>query len=281
MGPLPRTRPASVLSPHFLEDRCVHRDVERSSVSVEDHPGSLFCGVADADALPIPLRCEVRAPGFDFMVREVSPFDDADGTLTPLFFRYSGQLLAIVSLYISHASLKKEKSISFVPIILQVKSVLDKNTLDTRFLLRVVCGRALCSAAGHLLYHASSSLSSALNRRCGQYYSTHIFHAMARLDVPTWDDPAVASQITGLFPRSPHNISWGVIMTFVDSVSAVVRMILQTVILYSVLRGQRDGLLFALLTLSSNLVSHLNYSTTYQLSRSRNTLTFFAFVSCG
>jgi hypothetical protein len=104
---------------------------------------------------------------------------------------------------------------------------------------------------------------------------------MARLDVPTWDDPAVASQITALFPRSPHNISWGVIMTFVDSVSAVVRMILQTVILYSVLRGQKDGLLFALLTLSSNLVSHLNYSTTYQLSRSRNALTFFAFVSCG
>jgi len=102
---------------------------------------------------------------------------------------------------------------------------------------------------------------------------------MARLDVPTWDDPAVASQINGLFPRTSHTISWTVIMTFVETISAIVRMISQTVILFSVLRGQQDGLSYALLTFASNLVSYLNFSITYQLSRSRKAFTLYAFAS--
>ena len=163
---------------------------------------------------------------------------------------------------------------------LQVKSAVDQNTLDARFLLRVVCGRALCSAAGQFLYFACSALSSALDRRCKQYYSTHVFHATARLDVPTWDDPAVVSQINALYPRTSNTISWAVILTFVETISAVIRMTSQTVILFSVLRGQQDGLLYALLTFSSNLVSYLSYSTTYQLSRSRKAFTLFAFASC-
>ena len=164
---------------------------------------------------------------------------------------------------------------------MQVKSAVDKHTLDPGHLLRVVFGRALCSAAGHFLYYTCNTLSSALNRRCRQYYSTHEFHAMARLDVPTWDDPAVASQINALTPHPPHTISWAVILTFVDTVSAIVRMLSQTVVLFGVLRGHKEGLLFALLTLCSNFVSYLNISTTYHMSRSRKAFTFFIFSDCG
>jgi len=164
------------------------------------------------------------------------------------------------------------------PIILQVKSTADKDhTFDTRSLLRVVCGRAFCSAAAHFLYYACYTLSSVLNRRSKVYYSSHVFHAVARLDLPTWDDPAVSSQIAALFPSSPLAVSWAVILTFVNTVCAVVRMCSQTAILFGVLRGQKDGFSFALLTFSSNLASYLNYSTTYPLSRSKVsfTLTFF------
>ena len=168
----------------------------------------------------------------------------------------------------------------FIIFIFQVKSTVEKNALDTGFLLRVVYGRALCSAAGHFLSGACDAMSSALNRRCRQYYSTHIFHAMARLDVPTWSDPAVASQINALSPRPPHTISWAVILTFVDTVSVVLRILSQAVVLFGVLRGQRDGLLFVLLTLCSNFVSYLNMSMTYHMSRSRKAFTFFAFSGC-
>lgn len=173
--------------------------------------------------------------------------------------------------------------ISFVLIILQVKSTVDKDAFDTRFLLRVVCGRAFCSAAGHFLYYACYTLSSVLNRRSRLYYSSHVFHAVARLDLPTWDDPAVSSQITALFPPSQLTVSWAVILTFVNTVSAVVRMCSQTVILFGVLRGQKDGFSFALLTFSSNLISYLNYSTTYPLSRSKvsHADVSFAFSACG
>jgi hypothetical protein len=92
---------------------------------------------------------------------------------------------------------------------------------------------------------------------------------MARLDVPTWDDPAVASQINALFPRSHNAVSWAVILTFVNTASAVLRMLSQSAVLFGVLRGQKDGLLFALLTLASEFLYYLSYSNTYPLSRSK------------
>ena len=172
-----------------------------------------------------------------------------------------------------------KKTFSFFFSSLQVKSAVDKHTLDPGHLLRVVCGRALCSAADHFLSYTRNALSSALNRCCRQYYSTHIFHAMARLDVPTWDDPAVASQINALSPRRPsRTISWAVIVTFVETVSVVLRMLSQTVVLFGVLRGHKEGFLFALLTLASHFVSYLNLSFTYGLSRSRKAFTFFTFA---
>jgi hypothetical protein len=152
---------------------------------------------------------------------------------------------------------------------LQVQSTVENRTLDTRFLFRVACGHALCSAADHFLYHASNTLSSALNRRSRQYYSTHSFRALARLDVPTCDDPAVTSQINAFSPRSVHTTSWTAILTFVGTVSALIKLFSQSAVLFGILRGQRDGLLFALLTFSSNLISILDYSTNDQLSRGR------------
>ena len=139
----------------------------------------------------------------------------------------------------------------------------------------MVCGRALCSATGHFLYYACSSLSTTLNRRCRQFYSSHIFHAVARLDVPTWEDPAVSAQINALFPRQHYTISWDVILTTVDTVCAILRMFSQTAVLFGVLRGHKDGLLFAGLTFASNLVSYMNYSSYYKLPRSRHILCIF------
>jgi hypothetical protein len=95
---------------------------------------------------------------------------------------------------------------------------------------------------------------------------------MARLDVPTWEDPAVSGQINGLFPRGLHTTSWTVILTTVNTASAVLRMFSQVAVLVSVLKGHKDSLLFIVLTFTSNLLSFMNYSGYYELSRSRPTL---------
>lgn len=98
---------------------------------------------------------------------------------------------------------------------------------------------------------------------------------MARLDVPTWEDPAVSAQINALFPQQHHTISWTVILTTVETLGAILRMLSQTVVLFGVLRGHEDGLLFAVLTFASNLVSYMNYSSYYRFPRSRHFLCIF------
>jgi hypothetical protein len=92
---------------------------------------------------------------------------------------------------------------------------------------------------------------------------------MARLDVPTWGDPAVTGQINALSPASNRTAAWGAIETFVDSGSSFLRMFSQAVVLFSVLRGQRDGQLLALLSFASDLVSYLDGSDILYLGRSR------------
>ena len=92
---------------------------------------------------------------------------------------------------------------------------------------------------------------------------------MARLDVPTWDDPTVAGHINALFPNHQHTAAWGAITTLVDTVSAFLRMFSQTAILFSVLRGQRDGQLLALLSFVSDLVSYIDMSDAFYLGRGK------------
>ena len=70
MGPIPRARPASVVPPHFVEDRHVHGNVERSAVSVENHTRPHLRGVANAVALSGPHLGEVFATCSNVMVRE-------------------------------------------------------------------------------------------------------------------------------------------------------------------------------------------------------------------
>ena len=85
-----------MVSPDFVEDRRVQGNVERSALSVEDRARSLHRGMADAIALPRPHFREVLASSLDVVVREVLSMTTTE--LSQLYFRYSGQLLAIVSI---------------------------------------------------------------------------------------------------------------------------------------------------------------------------------------
>ncbi|KAH9972436.1 P-loop containing nucleoside triphosphate hydrolase protein [Lactifluus volemus] len=136
----------------------------------------------------------------------------AQSLLPSLSLWYSGQLLSIV------------------------ETAVEKHTVDTRFL------------AQYFISIASEMVSQALNSRCRQFYSTRIFHAVARLDVPTWDDPAVAAHINGLFTDSHRTNTWDT-----------------TAVLWGVLREQQDGLLLALSSFSSDLLTYFDMSNTYLL----------------
>ncbi|KAI0301012.1 HlyB/MsbA family ABC transporter [Multifurca ochricompacta] len=146
-----------------------------------------------------------------------------------------------------------------------VQNAVDKRALDAHSLFQIAGGRVLCAAAEHILNHASNKMSTALDGRSRQFYSTHIFHAMARLDVPTLDDPNVAGQINALTPRPPHTPAWGAIVTLVDTGSAFLMMFSQTAVLLGVLRDQKDGLLLTFLSLAGDALSLVDFSSMLEL----------------
>ncbi|KAH9993933.1 HlyB/MsbA family ABC transporter [Russula vinacea] len=112
----------------------------------------------------------------------------------------------------------------------------DKRAVDTRLLTKIACGRVFCAAAEQILDAASWKVATALNGRIRRFYSTHIFHSVARLDVPTWDDPVVIVQ-TG---------------------STLVNLFSQTAVLVAVLREQRDGSLLSMISFAGEAIMCFN-----------------------
>ena len=140
---------------------------------------------------------------------------------------------------------------------LQVQSAIDNRVVDTHLLFRVAGGRALCTAARHVLQIASTTVTTSLNARSRRLYSGRIYRSMARLDVPTWDDPAVSSQINALQPRMPDrdSVAWAAIMTLVETGSAFLKMFSEAAVLIRVLREHGDGSSIVLVSVAGEAVS--------------------------
>jgi len=83
---------------------------------------------------------------------------------------------------------------------------------------------------------------------------------MARLDVPTWDDPVVASHIEAVLPRDSTTIAWAAITAIVQTGSTFLRLFSQTAVLMSVLREQKGGFLISMLSFASDAVTYFNIS---------------------
>ncbi|KAH8993526.1 HlyB/MsbA family ABC transporter [Lactarius akahatsu] len=137
-----------------------------------------------------------------------------------------------------------------------------------RFCLKDTGGRALCTAVEHALGYASGKVATALGARARQFYSGRVFHSMARLDVPTWDDPSVSSQIKTLQPRIPdtESVALTAIMTLVETGSAFLRMFSEGAVLFRVLREQGDGSLLIPVSLASEAMSYFAIRSGFILS---------------
>jgi len=145
-------------------------------------------------------------------------------------------------------------------ILSQVQVAVDKRTVDTHLLVQIAGGRALCAAAEYLLDDALWKLSTALNGRIRRFYSTHIFHSLIRLDMPTWDDPVVSAHIDSVLPKGSTTIAWAAIMAVVQTGSTFLRLFSQTAVLMGVLRGQREGYLLSLLSFAGDAVTFFDLS---------------------
>ncbi|KAI0288518.1 HlyB/MsbA family ABC transporter [Russula brevipes] len=141
-----------------------------------------------------------------------------------------------------------------------VQLSVDKRAVDTRLLIQIASGRVLCAAAEYFLRFALRKVSTALNARIRQFYTTHIFYSMARLDVPTWDDPVVSAQIEAVLPKGSNTVAWAAITSLVQTGSTILRLFSQSAVLMGVLRDQRDGYLLSLLSMASEAFAIFNLS---------------------
>ncbi|KAJ3494656.1 hypothetical protein NLJ89_g10762 [Agrocybe chaxingu] len=132
-----------------------------------------------------------------------------------------------------------------------VQTAVDHRTVDPHLLFTVAAGGLACSLATRLLRYARARISAPLHRRIKSYYAVHIFHAVVRLDVPTYDDPAVQHQLEQAFPKSPHStIAFDAVSATLRLFSTAIQLTSQLSVLVSVLSNQPDGPLLVLLCLA-------------------------------
>ncbi|KAI0045399.1 P-loop containing nucleoside triphosphate hydrolase protein [Auriscalpium vulgare] len=146
---------------------------------------------------------------------------------------YSGQLLKIVQIAV------------------------DERTVDKHLLFKVAGGRVVCAVAERCAVYFQVKISATLNGRMKRHFSAHIFHSMARLDVPTFEDPVVSQQIASSVPTNHMNVAWSAITGVSHTATSGLRLVTQALVLLSVLREQRDGPLLAAISLADYLLSKI------------------------
>ncbi|RDB28996.1 Lipid A export ATP-binding/permease protein MsbA [Hypsizygus marmoreus] len=136
-----------------------------------------------------------------------------------------------------------------------VQFAVDERKVDKKLLFEIAAGRLACSFMTRFMRYVKKRCTIPLNTRIKQYYSVHMFRAMARLDVPTFDDDAVQRQLEQSFsPNSHSSIAWDTVVMALRMFSTVIQMVSQLSVLVSVLRGQRDGPLLAILSFAHALL---------------------------
>ncbi|KAG1725553.1 P-loop containing nucleoside triphosphate hydrolase protein [Suillus paluster] len=135
-----------------------------------------------------------------------------------------------------------------------VETAIETRTVDTTVLIHVAVGRVACTVATRLLQYARSRIVIPLNLSIKQFYAGHIFHSMARLDVPTFENSAVQRQLESTW-ASPwgSSVAWETIQMSTSIVMTVIRLLSQVSVLFAVLREQQDGPLLAILSLSQSI----------------------------
>lgn len=164
---------------------------------------------------------------------------------------------------------------------LQVETAVEKRTVDKEFLMRIAIGRCLTIFSIRLFTYVQERVQIPLNLRIKRYYALRTFWAMARLDVPTFEDDVVQQQLQQSVGHSSRtSIAWDVVSTFLKIGSSAMRLIAQVTVLAGVLAEQRDGNLLLLLTFAHLVVEWMgNYAAmlqrsggTYSVSLSRRVL---------
>jgi hypothetical protein len=148
----------------------------------------------------------------------------------------------------------------------EVQTAMERRTVDRELLIYASVGRLVCAFVGHALRYFKSSVELPLNLKIKKHYSIHIFESMARLDVPTFDDPLVQTRLdtATTSSRSSKSLAWDTITVIVAILTAIVRLASQLSVLMKVVGGQRDGIVFVVMHFGQELFRS-NFRTGFDL----------------
>jgi len=148
----------------------------------------------------------------------------------------------------------------------EIQTAMENRTVDKELLLYASAGRLGCALAGYTLHYFKSSVEFPLNLKIREHYSIHIFESMARLDVPTFDDPLVQTRLdtATTSSRSSHSLAWDTITVTIAILTAIVRLVSQLSVLVKVVGGQRDGIVFVVMHFGQELLRN-NSKTGFDL----------------
>lgn len=110
----------------------------------------------------------------------------------------------------------------------QVEIAISERSVDKGVLFRVAGGRIGCAIVARIIRHFMYRLQRPLNNSIKQYYSVQVFRSMARLDLPTFVDPAVQRQTEAAWSASGQSsVAWDTINMVAGLISTVIRLISQ------------------------------------------------------
>ena len=146
---------------------------------------------------------------------------------------------------------------------------IDTRTVDKDVLFRICLGRFACAFATQVLRAIEAhAVQHPLTSRILRWYDVRLFGARARLDVPTYGEASIQRQLdeasSALFGRS---VAYETLQMAVTIIRSAVQLCAQVVVLWQVLGGQRDGMLLAGLTMSSQVINWLSQMRVFEPAR--------------
>lgn len=117
----------------------------------------------------------------------------------------------------------------------------------------------ICRILTRLLNYAKSQVTFPLKARLKQHYSAHLFAARARLDVPTFEDPAVQRQLDTASHVNGESVAWGTFKMLSGLMTTAIKVVSQISVLARVLRDQPDGLLLAIVSFAPEVLQWMQW----------------------
>ncbi|KAH7106107.1 P-loop containing nucleoside triphosphate hydrolase protein [Auriculariales sp. MPI-PUGE-AT-0066] len=179
------------------------------------------------------------------------------GTLFPaLILYFSGQMLNLVN------------------------SALETRRVDQRWLLYIASARALCVAGRWLTKFIQYSVEEPMGRALRLHFAQHILKSHLRLDVPTYEDAAVARQLESVnedYSRGP----WPALQTVLWLVTDALQTCMSCIALLSLLWDRQESIPLAIVTLIPALgdatgLLRTGYITQYGWSRTPGNIAWAA-----